>query len=114
MISTLFLLNIYILQYPVQVEDINASVDLSSDQNVRLIVYCIQLSTCSLQQRVKYEKNGEDYICRICDNAPVKCVYLPCGHVGACRSCVSEFQKYSSLCPFCNTLVTTTHNVFFP
>lgn len=47
--------------------------------------------------------------CKICmeDEKVVQCVFQPCGHACACRSCAEKLLSHRGKCPICNTVTTS-------
>ena len=44
--------------------------------------------------------------CKICMDAPVQTVFIPCGHMVACLLCSNSFKKKGKkLCPICRTSI---------
>jgi hypothetical protein len=52
----------------------------------------------------------EQHICKICMEARVDCIALPCGHMGACARCLSHVSE----CPFCRVWIERIQEVFLP
>ena len=49
--------------------------------------------------------------CKICCCEPQGVIFLPCGHLGACKNCASRLK---SCCPFCNEPYTQILDVYQP
>ncbi|RUS74063.1 hypothetical protein EGW08_018170 [Elysia chlorotica] len=47
--------------------------------------------------------------CKVCNSAPVKELYLPCGHLDSCTDCT----KYLDNCPTCCAQIKATVKVYF-
>ena len=43
------------------------------------------------------------YECKICMDAPIQCILLPCGHGMCCRLCAKHIKE----CPVCRSVVDT-------
>ncbi len=54
---------------------------------------------------------GGEAVCKICYTNKQDVVFLPCGHLGCCRTCAS---KVNGKCPFCNTVYTAIKDVYQP
>ena len=65
----------------------------------------------------KKEKKKEEEIglkeCVICMSAPLTHVFVPCGHMCACKSCSETLIENSNKCPICNQQATSSMEVFF-
>ena len=61
-----------------------------------------------LQQQLLLQGEETDlermYECKICMQSPIECVFLPCGHTMACRSCAAK----TAVCPVCATELSQT------
>jgi len=40
--------------------------------------------------------------CAICNDAPYEVIFVPCGHITACRKCAEDILKNKKICPICN------------
>ena len=66
-------------------------------------------------QQKKPEEEGLNIgECKICWEANRTHVFIPCGHVCACRSCSQRVMASERKCPFCNQVATTAVELFFP
>lgn len=56
----------------------------------------------------KWDDKQTNAKCKICmeDDKVVQCVFEPCGHACACRSCSEKLLSKRGKCPICNTKVT--------
>lgn len=56
----------------------------------------------------KWEDKHTKTKCKICmeDDKVVQCVFEPCGHACACRSCSEKLLAKRGKCPICNTRTT--------
>lgn len=56
----------------------------------------------------KWEDKHTKTKCKICmeDEKVVQCVFEPCGHACACRSCAEKLLANRGKCPICNTKTT--------
>jgi hypothetical protein len=52
--------------------------------------------------------------CVICWEAPRTHVFVPCGHMCACKSCSKTMIGSTTKCPACNQTATASIEVFFP
>ncbi|GFO03544.1 baculoviral iap repeat-containing protein 8 [Plakobranchus ocellatus] len=62
-------------------------------------------------QRLMQAENAlltERMHCSVCRVKPVECVYLPCGHVVACKDCAAA----ATTCIQCNATVGATANIY--
>lgn len=44
---------------------------------------------------------SDDGLCSICFENKANCIVTPCGHIGACSSCLENWFKNKKICPFC-------------
>ena len=44
------------------------------------------------------QKLEEDRLCKICMEAEICCVFIPCGHAVCCDVCIGEIQMNCSIC----------------
>ncbi|ELT99769.1 hypothetical protein CAPTEDRAFT_30490, partial [Capitella teleta] len=47
------------------------------------------------------EAMKESNTCKVCFDAEVNCVFLPCGHLVCCMSCAEQVSN----CPLCRTSI---------
>ncbi len=52
--------------------------------------------------------------CVVCWEAPRTHVFVPCGHMCACKSCSKTMIGSTTKCPACNQTATASIEVFFP
>ncbi len=52
--------------------------------------------------------------CVICMSGPRTHVFVPCGHMCACKTCSKKMIRSSNKCPICNQQATASIEVFFP
>ena len=61
------------------------------------------------------EKMQEAHMCKICLDAEIGVVFLPCGHLVCCSNCALEIQtKRSSICPVCRSHIESTIRTYMP
>ena len=51
----------------------------------------------------KKTKTDVSNVCKICCDKEIDTVFVPCGHIAACRTCALRFEGES--CPICKQLV---------
>lgn len=73
-----------------------------------------QQSTITTSTPTKGQPEDADNIltCKICMEARINSVILPCGHVVACESCLKQLP--SRECPICREKITETKTLFWP
>ena len=52
--------------------------------------------------------------CVVCFEAPSTHVFVPCGHMCACKSCSSRLMESRKVCPMCNQSSSMAIKVFVP
>mmetsp|Transcript_20062 Transcript_20062/g.40243 ORF Transcript_20062/g.40243 Transcript_20062/m.40243 type:complete len:96 (+) Transcript_20062:1284-1571(+) len=65
----------------------------------------------SVECKLFRESRGE---CIVCWEAPRTHVFVPCGHMCACKSCSSRVMENRKVCPTCNQPSTMAIEVFTP
>lgn len=56
------------------------------------------------------DEEADDKVCKVCYNRPYDTVFMPCGHVVACRKCATSVSK----CPLCNDQYTNIVRIYLP
>lgn len=59
------------------------------------------------QWREKYNAELDKHACRVCRQAPIDWIYLPCRHIGVCTDCKDRLPDQHK-CPFCNVVSNDT------
>lgn len=63
-----------------------------------------------LKTRLSAKKGDEDETCKICYDAAVNAVFVPCGHILACMKCAETLSRKP--CPVCRRKVTKVLKTF--
>ena len=71
----------------------------SSEDSVHVKQQMAELEYSLLHQRV---------LCHVCQSEPVACVYMPCGHVIACKPCADS----ATHCIICGRGIGATANIY--
>ncbi|EDO30381.1 predicted protein [Nematostella vectensis] len=66
------------------------------------------LSLPSTNEKQKLERMQEERLCKICMDAEVGIVFLPCGHLSCCPGCAEGME----LCPMCRAPIRETIRTF--
>ncbi|KAK3726397.1 hypothetical protein RRG08_014545 [Elysia crispata] len=72
----------------------------SADDRSRLQVAMLQTENAILERPL---------ICKVCNSAPVRELYLPCGHLDSCSECTKALDN----CPTCCAQIRATVKIFF-
>ncbi|GFR84694.1 baculoviral IAP repeat-containing protein 7-like [Elysia marginata] len=72
---------------------------LNPEESIRMRQQLAEVENSLLNQRV---------LCHVCMAKPVACVYMPCGHVVACKSCADVANN----CVICGRVIVATANIF--
>merc|ERR1711920_432705 len=59
-------------------------------------------------------KRARGPVCSICNDRPVDCVVVPCGHMGACFTCANTCKERAEGCAFCRANVEHIYRTFRP
>ena len=54
----------------------------------------------------------ENGICGICFENKANCLLIPCGHIGACSSCLKGWFKNNNTCPFCRKDISSYAKIY--
>lgn len=60
------------------------------------------------QDHLELAAQGDEYLCRVCMDAPIDCVLLECGHMITCTKCGKRMCE----CPVCRQYVVRAVHVF--
>ena len=52
-------------------------------------------------------------LCSICFDAPRTHIFVPCGHVCACKPCSVKVMAKNKKCPICNKVSIMTTELFY-
>lgn len=88
----------------------NAAVSVGSENNVKSSPSHLKTATVEATENSKESKEVKDEgrLCKICYNAELGVVFLPCGHMVACVRCAPSL----STCPVCRQPFTHTVRAF--
>jgi hypothetical protein len=62
-------------------------------------------------ETLKDKDGGTLRPCTLCENNIRDVVFMPCGHLGACRACADEWKSRNDTCPYCRTPVESIDSV---
>ncbi|NXJ35906.1 XIAP ligase, partial [Ciconia maguari] len=68
----------------------------------------IQLQNLYLSTEEKLRRLQEEKLCKICMAKDISVVFIPCGHLVACKECAEALNK----CPLCCTNITKRQEIF--
>ncbi|XP_068008201.1 E3 ubiquitin-protein ligase XIAP isoform X3 [Melanerpes formicivorus] len=68
----------------------------------------IQLQNLYLSTEEKLRRLQEEKLCKICMAKDISVVFIPCGHLAACKECAEPFDD----CPLCRTNIMKKQEVF--
>ncbi|NXF88080.1 XIAP ligase, partial [Eubucco bourcierii] len=68
----------------------------------------IQLQNLYLSTEEKLRRLQEEKLCKICMAKDISVVFIPCGHLVACKECAESFHD----CPLCRTNIMKKQEVF--
>ncbi|XP_010405986.2 E3 ubiquitin-protein ligase XIAP isoform X1 [Corvus cornix cornix] len=68
----------------------------------------IQLQNLYLSTEEKLRRLQEEKLCKICMAKDVSAVFIPCGHLVACKECAQLLNE----CPLCRTDITKIQEIF--
>lgn len=75
--------------------------------------FSLSIDPETLHQQV--EKMREAHLCKICLDADIGVVFLPCGHLICCPKCATEIQnKIPPICPVCRRCIGSTIRTYLP
>lgn len=89
-----------------RVRELQAELEEARD-TIRILSKNREADTLTALERAEHEL-ARRYECKICMNALIETVFLPCGHTFACRVCAETCEK----CPVCTTLLTGKTQIF--
>ena len=69
----------------------------------------------SLQDQVSrlVEENRELRLCKVCMEAQIDCVLMPCGHLVVCSDCASDLQKRGFECPAARCSISSVLKIYW-
>mmetsp|Transcript_12232 Transcript_12232/g.20235 ORF Transcript_12232/g.20235 Transcript_12232/m.20235 type:complete len:299 (+) Transcript_12232:182-1078(+) len=79
--------------------------DLSQNESDRAIAEALQLQQTDQPEFTSSSRRNE---CKICMEANINSVLVPCGHMVSCTSCSKKLRK----CPICRKTISRSQQVF--
>ncbi|KAJ6239775.1 caspase regulator [Anaeramoeba flamelloides] len=58
------------------------------------------------------KENEENVVCKICMDAKVTTLFLPCKHLCCCKECAEQIHKRNGICPMCRMPINAIMEVF--
>ncbi|KAJ8303475.1 hypothetical protein KUTeg_019871 [Tegillarca granosa] len=68
-----------------------------------------QVNECELLKQ-KLERIQDSFMCRVCMDAEISTVLIPCGHIVCCNGCALQLTE----CPLCRTGIQIAQKAFLP
>jgi len=65
-----------------------------------------------VHEELKQEYLNDDNECKICVDAVINAVVLPCGHMHMCLDCAQEQKRLGRGCPMCRGPIREVNKVF--